>query len=272
MRTVYYISDGTGLSAATLGHSLMTQFESISFESFTLPYIDTKEKAREALKQINKSSSLDNERPIIFSTIVKPEIRNIFRESKAFVIDFFQAFISPLEQELKIASTHAVGISHAVINPEQYNTRIEAVQFALECDDGLNTNAYGSADLILLGVSRSGKTPTCLYLALQFGLRAANFPLTEDDFNSNVLPDSLSSYRDRLFGLTIKAERLSEIRSKRFPNSSYSSLEQCRRETDAVQEIYKKEKIPYINSTELSIEELSTHILQSMGLSRFLSM
>lgn len=265
-RTVFYISDGTGLSAEALGHSLMTQFQSIPFQSFTLPYIDSEEKAEEAAQHINKSFNSSQGRPIVFSTIVKSEIRAIIKASQGFVIDFFQAFIGNLEEELKVSAANTVGLSHAVKDVDQYNSRIEAVHFALQCDDGVNLQAYQSADLILLGVSRTGKTPTCLYLALQFGIRAANYPLTEEDLNASLLPKSLLAHRERLFGLTISADRLQAIRTKRRPNTPYASMEQCKAEINKALTLYNHEKIPYLDSTQLSIEELSVHILRLTGL------
>lgn len=260
-RTVYYISDGTGISAETLGHSLMTQFEQIEFQSTTLPYIDTEEKAKQAIVEINKSFNEEKERPIVFSTIVKPEIRNIIAASAGFVIDFFQTFIGPLEKELKMPSAHLVGLSHALANDEQYNSRIEAVHFALQCDDGMNTAAYVEADIILVGISRSGKTPTCLYLALQYGIRAANYPLTEEDLKLPYLPKALTNFQDKLFGLTITAERLHQIRNKRRSNSVYASFEQCEFEVQAAESLFHKEKLDFLDSTHLSIEELAAHIL-----------
>lgn len=269
-RSVYYISDGTGISAETLGHSLITQFQKISFQSHTLPYIDNEEKAKSAVDRINESFNSSNERPIVFSTIVKPQIRSIISSSHGYVIDFFQSFIGPLEHELNTPSMPAVGLSHAVKNPEQYNLRIEAVNFAMNSDDGINFEAYKTADIILLGVSRSGKTPTCLYLALQFGIRAANFPLTEETLHAFELPAALLPHRSRLFGLTIDPERLHDIRSKRRPNSHYASLPQCNEEVHKAESLFLKEKLPFLNSTMLSVEELSAHILTKARLRRSL--
>lgn len=265
-RTVFYVSDGTGLSAETLGHSLITQFEPLAFQSFTLPYIDSEVKARDAVQYINKSIVAGQERPLVFSTIVKSEIRAIIQSSQAFVIDFFEAFIGDLEQELKMPAANTVGLSHAVKDLEQYNARIDAVHFALQCDDGVNLQAYQSADIILIGVSRSGKTPTCLYLALQFGLRAANYPLTPEDLDASKLPQSLMMHKDKLFGLTITPLRLQAIRDKRRPNSNYAALQQCKKEINQALSLYHHEKIPFLDSTNLSIEELSAHILRIKGL------
>jgi len=267
-RTVFYISDGTGISAETLGHSLITQFQNVLIQSHTLPYIDTEEKATQAVEHINKSYNLDNEKPIVFSTIVKPNVRNIIANSHSFVIDFFQSHLGSLEKELGMPSSQAVGLSHAVQDIERYNSRMDAVQFALRCDDGVHTEGYKTADIILLGVSRCGKTPTCLYLALQYGIRAANYPLTEETLHALHLIESLQTHRERLFGLTISPERLHDIRSKRRPNSQYASLMQCREEIHRSETLFHKEKIPYLNSTTLSIEELSAHIMASAELRR----
>lgn len=267
-RTIYYISDGTGISAEALGHSLITQFEQLVFQSYTLPYINTKEKAEAVVARINHSYDADGVRPIVFSTFVKPEIRTIIAASHGLVIDFFQSFIGTLEHELQKPAREVVGLSHGVVDEEQYNTRMEAVNFALQCDDGIGATAYKTADVILLGVSRTGKTPTCLYLALQFGIRAANFPLTEEDLGTPILPKALLPYRRRLVGLTITPDRLQQIRSKRRPDSRYSSLAQCEHEINAAIHLYRSEQIAYLNSTHLSIEELSTHILEMAGLRR----
>lgn len=260
-RTVFYISDGTGISAEALGHSLITQFENIPFQFHTLPYINTEEKAKDAVLKIDKAYNSDKSKPLVFSTIVKPALRNIIAQSHGFVIDFFQSFLGALETELNTKASSIVGLSHAVTDEEQYHTRIEAVHFALQCDDGVNTQAYKSADIILLGVSRTGKTPTCLYLALQHGIRAANYPLTPEDLQTNQLPAPLIPYRKCLFGLTIYPDRLHTIRTKRKPMSTYAAINQCEKEIQYAENLFSREKIPFINSTHLSIEELSTQIL-----------
>jgi [pyruvate, water dikinase]-phosphate phosphotransferase / [pyruvate, water dikinase] kinase len=268
-RAIFYISDGTGISAETLGRSLITQFDAMHFHStITLPYINSETKAIQAVNQINQAFGAENQRPIVFSTIVKPSIRNIIVKSNGFVIDFFQSFIGTLEQELKTEASPAVGLTHAVVDEEEYSTRIDAVNFALQCDDGVNIHAYKTADLILLGVSRTGKTPTCLYLALQHGIRAANYPLTPEDLQSTKLPEKLDSHRSRLFGLTILPERLHQMRTRRRADSDYAAISQCELEVNFAESLFQREKIPYLNSTNLSIEELSAHILVQAGLKR----
>jgi regulator of PEP synthase PpsR (kinase-PPPase family) len=267
-RTAFFVSDGTGITAEALGHSLLSQFESIDFEQVTLPYINNAEKAREALRKINENKQKTGVRPIIIDTIINQDIRKIFSECEGFMIDVFSTFLHPLEKELATDSTYTVGRTHSITDQTQYKTRINAVHFALDNDDGARTNQYEKADIILIGVSRSGKTPTCLYLALQFGICAANYPLTEDDLDDLVLPKSLKAVKKKLFGLHIDAERLSAIRQERKPDSRYSSIQQCNEEVRGILALYNRENIPYIDTSELSIEEISTRILEERKLER----
>jgi regulator of PEP synthase PpsR (kinase-PPPase family) len=267
-RTAFFISDGTGITAETLGQSLLAQFENISFTKLTRPYIDTVDKARTMVQQINYAAVSDGARPIIFDTIVNREIRAILDQSNGFMIDIFSTFLSPLEQELSAESSYSVGKSHSIMHNSNYMQRIEAVNFALENDDGARTQHYDKADLILVGVSRCGKTPTCLYMALQFGIRAANYPLTEEDMERLQLPATLKAQKHKLFGLTIDADRLSAIRHERRPNSRYASFAQCEFEVREVENLFRRENIPSIDSTHFSVEEISAKILVEKGVER----
>jgi regulator of PEP synthase PpsR (kinase-PPPase family) len=267
-RTVFFISDRTGITAETLGHSLITQFDEMSFTQVTLPFIDTEEKAAESVDKINQAFETEGVRPIVFSTVIDDAIRTQLEASRGFFMDFVHTFIGPLEKELGVKSNHTVGRTHGVGNIHAYDMRIEAVNYALRHDDGASFQQYEKADLILLGVSRSGKTPTSLYLAMQFGLMVANYPITEEDMRLSGLPTPLLSYRTKLFGLTIAPKQLQHIRSIRRPNSHYSDLEQCRREVQFVEALYTQEKIPYLSSTNRSIEELATKIINVMSIER----
>ena len=267
-RTAFFISDGTGITAERLGHSLITQFDHISFKTQTLPYVNTIDKAKAVVSKIEKTSHEENMAPIVFATIVDNEIREIISRSSGFYLDFFHTFVDRLESELNTKAQSAVGRSHAVRSNEEYTTRIDSVNFALQYDDGVSTRGFPLADIILVGVSRCGKTPTCLYLALQFGIRAANYPITEEDLNVLDLPNSLRNFHSKIVGLSIEPERLQGIRQKRRPNSRYSDLEQCQHEVKMVEALFKKAQIPFLHSTHLSIEELSTQILAMTGISR----
>ncbi len=267
-RTAFFVSDGTGITAEALGHSLLSQFETIEFEQVTLPYINSIEKAHKAMARIEENYMQNGVRPIIIDTIVNQEIRKIFSECNGFMIDIFSTFLNPLEKELDTHSTYTVGRAHSITDQTQYKTRIDAVHFALENDDGARTNQYEKADIILIGVSRSGKTPTCLYLALQFGICAANYPITDDDLGDQVLPKSLKPFKHKLFGLTIDAERLSAIRQERKPNSRYASIQQCQEEVRGILAMYNREGIPFLDASELSIEEIATRILEEGNVKR----
>ncbi|GLQ30115.1 putative phosphoenolpyruvate synthase regulatory protein [Litoribrevibacter albus] len=269
-RTVFFISDGTGITAEALGNALLSQFEGMEFNRVLLPYIDTIDKARSTLEKIHTAKNQDGVRPIIFDTIVNKEIREYIRTGDGFPIDIFETFLSPLEQELGHSSSYSVGKSHSIDEENRYKGRIDAVHFAMDNDDGARTKNYDKADIILIGVSRCGKTPTCIYMALQYGLCAANYPLTEEDMRDGMigLPKFLEANKNKLFGLTIDAENLSNIRNERRANSRYASLAQCEMEVDMVEELFVRMNIPYINSTYFSIEEISAKILDITGIER----
>lgn len=267
-RTVIFLSDRTGITAETLGHSLISQFETIQLTHVTLPFIDSIEKAQEATLRFQQAYDADGEKPLVFATVLNPEIRAILEKGQCYFIDFFKTFIPELEKELKIPSSNISGKIHSAENAQAYNTRIESVNFALNYDDGARTSGYDSADVILIGVSRCGKTPTSLYLAMQFGIRAANYPLTDQDLESHTLPKILRPYRSKLFGLTIDPKRLHAIRSHRRPNSQYADEAQCAKEVYAVEAMFQHENIPYLSSTNLSIEELATKMMVITGISR----
>ena len=268
MRTVFFVSDGTGLTAEMLGHSLLSQFGGVEFRRFTLPFINTPEKAADALKIIHDQAEKDQLRPIVFCTLVDPGVKPYFRTTEALVLDPCDAFVSLLETELGKAASHRVGAAHAIEDLRVYMGRIAAVNFAMAHDDGVLPRDLAEADLILVGVSRSGKTPTCLYLALHFGIKVANYPLTPEDFGSQGLPKLLAPWRDKLFGLTIAPDRLTEIRGERTPNSRYAASDNCRFEVEEAEALMRRSNIPYLNTTKLSIEELATTILHKTGLTR----
>ncbi|MBI3284579.1 MAG: kinase/pyrophosphorylase [Burkholderiales bacterium] len=262
-RTVFFVSDGTGITAETFGHSVLTQFD-LKFRQIRLPFIDTVDKAHDAVRRINDACAADGNRPIVFSTLVKSDLATIIIKSKAMHMDLIQTFVAPLEQELGVKSTHTIGRSHNIADSEEYKNRIEAINFSLAHDDGQSNKNLSTADVILVGVSRSGKTPTSLYLAMQYGIKAANYPLIPDDFERGKLPSALPGFKGKLFGLSIAPERLSEIRNERRPGSKYASIENCRYEINEAEAMMKREGIRWLSSTAKSIEEIATTILQEM--------
>jgi regulator of PEP synthase PpsR (kinase-PPPase family) len=267
-RTAFFISDRTGITAEKLGHSLLKQFENLSFTENTLPYLDTLEKASAAVTQINQSAIIDGARPLVFSTLVNLEIQSILKSANALHLDCFNIFIKPLERELGTHSSLTVGLSHRADDIIDYHQRIESVNYSLAHDDGTLVKDLQRADIILVGVSRSGKTPTCLYLALQYGIRAANYPFIPEDFSSMLLPVQLKNLKEKLFGLTIDPVRLHQIRSERKLDSKYASLENCQYETHEAEALMRQEGIPYLDVTNKSIEELATTLLHHTQLER----
>ena len=267
-RTVFFVSDRTGITAEMLGNSLLSQFEEFNFLRETIPFVDTPEKVAAVLRRIDEIARAEGQRPLVFSSIVDDTMSAQLGHANALVLDLFQVFIAPLEAELKAKSSHAAGRSHGIANSHEYFARMEAINFTQTHDDGAATRDLSKAQVILVGVSRCGKTPTSLYLALQFGVRAANFPLTPDDFADKKLPASVLPFREKLFGLTILPERLREIREERRPGSKYAALDSCRYEVREAEAMMHRENIPVLDTSSKSIEEIATTIMHRVQLAR----
>jgi [pyruvate, water dikinase]-phosphate phosphotransferase / [pyruvate, water dikinase] kinase len=267
-RTVFFVSDQTGVTAETMGHSLLTQFDGLEFRQVTLPFISSADKAEEAVRKINATAADDGARPVVFSTLVKEEVRSIVKRSDGLFLDFFDAFLGPLEAELQVKSSEREGRAHGIADQLVYSTRIDATNFALAADDGGVGADYQRADVVLVGVSRSGKTPTCIYMAMQYGVFAANYPFTEEDFEGKQLPAVLRPYTAKLFGLTISPPRLQQIRNERRPGSRYSSIAQCEFEVRCAETLFQRFGIPCIDTTECSIEEIASRVIDRKGIER----
>jgi [pyruvate, water dikinase]-phosphate phosphotransferase / [pyruvate, water dikinase] kinase len=262
-RFVFIVSDGTGITAENFSQSILAQFEA-SFKHVRVPFVDSPEKAHDAVSAINQTALKYGVPPIVFTTLVNTELNTIVSKANGLVLDMFQTFVAPLEQALGVKSTHAMNRLHHNADTEAYKNRIEAINFSLAHDDGQSNKNLAEADVILVGISRVGKTPTSLYLAMQYGMKAANYPLIPEDFERSQLPKDLVPYRNKIFGLMIDAERLSEIRNERRPGSNYAKLENCRYEINEATTMMKKESIPWVVTTSKSIEEIATTILQSI--------
>ncbi len=267
-RTAFFVSDRTGITAEMLGHSLLTQFDGVRFNEITLPFVDSVEKAQDVVSQINQQGVMDGVRPLVISTLARTEIAQVIGQSKALFLDCFEIFISPLERELGVRASHAIGRTHSVSDFVNYHHRIESVNYTLSHDDGVTNRDLNDADIILVGVSRCGKTPTCLYLAMQFGISAANYPLIPEDFSRMQLPTALRSMKGRLYGLTIRPERLQQIRNERKPGSQYATLANCEFEVREAEALMRQEGIPFLDATSKSVEELATTILHEAKLVR----
>lgn len=267
-RTVFYLSDRTGITAETLGHSLLTQFDGVEWETVSVPFLDNDRKAKDVAVQINRAAERDGWRPLVFSTLQQPEILAIVKQANGRVYDFFETFTRPVEEELRQSSARKAGRSHGLQHHPSYFKRIDAINYVMAHDDGVNPKHFAQADIILVGVSRSGKTPTCLYLGLQYGIAAANYPLTPEDMNVQQLPKVVEPVKHKLFGLTLAPAQLHLIRQQRRPDSEYASLAQCQREIHWQESLFHQFNISYLDTTRISIEEISAIILNRCGLKR----
>ena len=263
-RTVFVVSDGTGITAETFGSALMTQFN-VKPRLVRIPFVDTADKAHQAVRQINHTGEIEGKKPIVFTTVVHPEVQQVIKTGcKGMLLDMFGTFVQPLEDELGEKSMHRVGRFSDVSHSKEYFDRMEAINYTLAHDDGQSNRDLGGADVILVGVSRSGKTPTSLYLAMQFGLKVGNYPLIPEDFDRRQLPPALEPQRKKLFGLTIDPARLSSIRNERRPDSKYASIENCRHEVAEAEAMMRRSGIKWLSTTTKSIEEIATTILQEV--------
>ncbi len=263
-RTAYFVSESTGITAETLGHSLLSQFDSVDFEQVYMPYINTVLRAQALTQRMHEAAERDGVRPIVFATMLDSEIRDVLRGGNCFYLELFDGFIDPLSQELGVAPSRKSGRSHAITKPSSYTKRIDAINFAMTNDDGVRPDSFIHADVLLLGVSRSGKTPTCLYLAMHYGLRSANYPLTEEDFERGDVAPQVWACRNKAFALTIDPQRLQRIREERRPGSAYASLDRCQEDTRRAGQMFKRLGVPVLNTTSQSIEEISSHILKAV--------
>lgn len=266
-RPVFIVSDGTAITAETLAHSVLTQFPDLTYEQQRIPFVDNIAKAQKTAEKINKVMNETGVKPLVFSTFVDPEISRAFIDAaQGFQIELFRSFVGPLERELSMKSVHTVGATHKIQNEERYNRRIAAIDYTLTHDDGQTNRGLDQAEVILVGVSRSGKTPTSLFLAMQFGIKVANYPLIPEDFERGQLPDALHDLHHKLFGLSIAPERLSEIRNERRPGSRYASIENCREEIANAESLMQNNGIHWLNSTTKSIEEIAATIINKLHL------
>ncbi|MCF7985818.1 MAG: kinase/pyrophosphorylase [Thiohalocapsa sp.] len=263
-RTVYFVSESTGITAEALGHSLLSQFDTVEFEQVYMPYINSELRAEALTQRMQEAYLRDGARPIVFATMLNERIGAILKSGHCFYMELFEQFAEPLGAELGVPPSRESGRSHAITKPSSYTKRIEAINFAMANDDGVRPDNFRHADVVLVGVSRSGKTPTCLYLAMHYGLRSANYPITEEDFERGELPPEIWSDKDKMFGLTIDPQRLQAIREERRPGSEYASAARCQADIRNAHSMFKRLGVPVLNTTSQSIEEISSQILRSL--------
>lgn len=265
LRPVYFLSDSTGITAETLGNTLLTQFPVDNFDRVTIPFITTPEQARSVVRTIDGLAAA-GPRPLVFSTAVNSEIRQILAGCNGVIVDLIGTHVGVLEQALGTPASGEPGRAHGLGNAARYQSRMAAVEYAMEHDDGQSLRALEKAQVILVAPSRCGKTPTTMYLALQHGIFAANFPLVDEDFQRDGLPKPLRPFVSKCFGLSSNPLRLSQIRTERRPSSPYASLRQCGFELRSAEQLYVSHRIPYLNSATVSVEEMAATILQRMNL------
>ncbi len=267
MRPVFYVSDGTGITTETIGHSVLAQFEGVEYRAQRIPFVDNMDKAQRTADIIVQQQLIAGMKAVVFTSLVDQHANAIISGTGALIMDVMTPFATPLERELGVTRKPRVGGAHALVDYKAYENRINATHFSLTHDDGKDFD-YNEADLILIGVSRSGKTPTCLYMAIHYGVKAANYPLTPDDLDGEGLPKALLPHRKKLFGLTIDPIRLHQIRQERKPDSRYATLEQCKKEVLAAEALYKTVNLPHLSTTHTSIEEIASKILAQLGINK----
>ena len=267
-RDVFYVSDGTAITCETLGHVVLGQFSFIPNEK-TFPFVESEDKVADVIKEIEISYQRDGVKPLVFFSIVVPEIREMLLKAPAHGYDVLESIVQKVQDDIQMEPQPKMQRSRSVSkDSDTYFDRIAAIEYTLAHDDGITLKGLDEADIILLGVSRSGKTPTSLYMAMQFGLRVVNYPCIAEDVKMMRLLPEFEIHRHKLFGLTINPERLNEIRENRLSGSEYASTEQCKLELDTVEALFRREAIPYINTSSLSVEEITTRILEKAGMKR----
>jgi hypothetical protein len=261
-RTVFFVSESTGITAETMGHSLLSQFPHLEFTYLQRPYINNERKASKLVNEISRVNKKQGFKPLVFATMPETKINEILQKADCHYYEIFENFLDQIGHDLHTTPQRESGLSHGLINEKSYDARIDALNFTLKHDDAMVLKTIDQADVIIVGVSRSGKTPTSLYLALKFGIKVANYPITEDDFERNALPQALIDNRDKLFATSIKAKRLRDIREKRMPGSEYASLENCKAEIEKAALLYKKYKLIPMDVTKRSIEEIAVQVIK----------
>lgn len=264
---VFFLSDSTGISAETMGNALLIQFPDLRFERRLIPFITSVREAREVVAVLDAAME-GPVTPLAFTTAAVDEIRAELHTSRCPIIDFFDLHMNRVESILGVRGMRLPATLHGVGDIQRYNARMAAVEFAIEHDDGQSLRALDKADVVLVAPSRCGKTPTTMYLALQHGIFVANYPLVDEDLAGSELPRPIRGLRERCFGIVSTPARLCQVRQERRPNSRYASLEQCTYELRRAEAMFAAHRIPIINSSAKSVEEMSTVILQTLTAAR----
>jgi len=259
---IYLISDSTGETLDRIFLALKAQFKNFNYKIHSYSFTRTENQILKILKIGKKQKNC-----IILYTIVDNNLAKFLaQESNKNKIPCFSVLgdlILSFSKLLNQKASHIPSGQHA-LNEEYYN-RIEAIQFTMNHDDGNSIDDVEKSDIILLGVSRTSKTPTSIYLANR-GLRTSNIPLV----NKHSIPENLKKNPtvSCIVGLTTDPERLLDIRKNRMnilkenENINYVNLEQIKKEVDQAKKTFKKYKWPIIDITRKSVEETAASIIK----------
>ena len=259
---IYLISDSTGETLDRVFLAIKAQFKNIEYDVKSYFFTRTKNQVLKILEEANK-----NKNSIILYTIVDSGLAKFLaNESDQKKIPCFGVLgnlILSFSKLLNQQASHVPSGQH-VLN-EEYYERIEAIQFTMNHDDGNLITEIGKSDLVLLGVSRTSKTPTSIYLANK-GFKTSNIPLV----NENSIPQNLKDNPKItcVVGLTTEAERLVDIRKNRMitlkekDNTSYTDIKKIREEVESAKKTFAKYKWPTIDVTRKSVEEVAASIIK----------
>lgn len=264
-KDVYYVSGSTALLAEDVGKALLCQFQEISFNEEKIPFIKTRAAAEKAMKHILEQSG--GVRPLVFCTIMDAGIKKILDSPEVEFFDVFGNVLDRLENCLETKALRVPGYSRN-IDDITLAKRVEAIHFSIEHDDGTRSREYDEAEVILLGVSRSGKTPVSVYLATHMGIKSANFPLTSEHLDSYELPPEIVRNRKKVVGLMTSPGLLHKIREQRYSGSTYAKLSTCATELNQAKEIYLRYGIQSLETDGKSIEETSVQVTQLVDIPR----
>ncbi|GAK38291.1 kinase/pyrophosphorylase [Paenibacillus urinalis] len=259
MHFVAVCSDSLGETADLVVRAALRQFESLNIQLRRYPQIRSEDEIRELMEEVHRKSGF------VAYTLVQPELREAIKEESVRLgirtVDIMGPMMQAFIDTFHDSPTQRPGVLHRL--DEDYFRRVEAVEFAVKCDDGKDTSAIVKADIILLGVSRTSKTPLSIFLAHK-GYKVVNYPIVPEIKPPEPLNEPI---KGQIVGLTMDAEHLLKIRSERLkvmglPNGSkYASLARIVTELEYAYELFDRLGCPVIDVTDKAIEETAGIIL-----------
>lgn len=263
MLTVYTLSDSSGETAELVTKSALSQFEASKARIFRLPKVRTLEQVKEVFKNEIKSPA------IIVYTLVLSEVREaVIEEASKYsipVYDVLGDLVSKLENILKASSLHEPGLRLKV--DQSYFNRMDAIHYAIKYDDGQNLNGINSADVVLMGVSGTGKTPSSMYLAQHYGLKAANIPIV---YNTEPPKKLFQIESSKIIGLLCDPLILQSFRNTRANvlqmdySADYCDFDHITKEVEYSKKIFKELKCHVVEMTNRAVEETAVEIISKL--------